>query len=122
VREASDEQLRIGRGYDHNFVIDGRAGELRLAARLEHPETGRVLELLTTAPGVQFYSGNFLDGTVVGKSDRAYRQGDGLCLEPQTYPDAPNRASFPSARLDPGQEYRNVMVFRLSTTAEGAPN
>lgn len=122
LRDASDAQMRLGRGYDHNFVIDGTAGELRPAARIEDPETGRVVELLTAAPGVQFYSGNFLDGTAVGKSATAYRQGDGLCLEPQVYPDAPNKPGFPSARLNPGEEYRNVMVFHMSTTEEGARN
>jgi aldose 1-epimerase len=113
IRNA-DEQLRLARGYDHNFVIDGDAGVLRPAAKLEDALSGRVLELLTTAPGVQFYSGNFLDGSLVGKSGRAYRQGDGLCLEPQTFPDAPNRPDFPSPRLDPGETYRNIMVFRLA--------
>lgn len=108
-------QLRHGRGYDHNFVIDGEAGELRLAARVEDPRSGRVLELLTTAPGVQFYSGNFLDGSVTGKGGRSYRQGDGLCLEPQSFPDSPNQGEFHSPRLDPGETYRNVMVFRLGT-------
>jgi aldose 1-epimerase len=87
---------------------------LRLAARLEDPASGRVLEILTTAPGLQFYSGNFLDGTLVGKGARSYRQGDGLCLEPQVFPDAPNRPEFPSARLDPGREYVNTMVLRFS--------
>jgi aldose 1-epimerase len=120
IRDAEDEQLRLGRGYDHNFVLDGEPGALRPAARLEDPDSGRVLELLATAPGVQFYSGNFLDGRVVGKGGVAYRQGDGLCLEPQTFPDAPNRASFPSPRLDPGEEYQNTMVLRLSTTDAGA--
>ncbi|RHW19429.1 galactose mutarotase [Sphingomonas gilva] len=118
IRDGGDAQLRIGRGYDHNFVIDGEYGALRPAARLEHPGSGRVMDLLVTAPGVQFYSGNFLDGAVAGKGGRIYRQGDGLCLEPQTFPDAPNRADFPTARLDPGQVYSNRMVLRFSA----APN
>lgn len=117
IHDGRDEQLRLGRGYDHNFVLNGRAGTLRPAARLEDPLSGRVMQLLTTAPGVQFYSGNFLDGTSVGKAGRIYRQGDGLCLEPQVFPDAPNRPDFPSARLDPGQEYVNTMVFRFSVSA-----
>jgi aldose 1-epimerase len=116
IRDGRDEQLRIGRGYDHNFVISGKAGELRPAARLEDPASGRVLEVLATAPGLQFYSGNFLDGTVVGKGGRIYRQGDALCLEPQLFPDAPNHRDFASARLDPGQEYVNAMVFRFSVS------
>lgn len=117
IRDGRDEQLRRGQGYDHNYVLAREASaQPRLAARLEDPASGRVLELLTTEPGVQFYSGNFLDGSVVGKGDRVYRQGDGLCLEPQKFPDTPNQPAFPSARLDPGQTYRHVSVFRLSTT------
>jgi aldose 1-epimerase len=73
------------------------------------------MELLTAAPGVQFYSGNFLDGTVTGKHGHIYRQGDGLCLEPQVFPDTPNHPDFPTARLNPGQAYSNVMVYRFST-------
>ena len=116
IRDGSEEQLRIGRGYDHNFVLHGRAGEVRLAARLHDPQSGRVLELLTSSPGLQFYSGNFLDGTSVGKRGRIHRQGDALCLEPQVFPDAPNRPDFPSARLDPGQVYVNAMIFRFSVS------
>jgi aldose 1-epimerase len=118
IRDGKDQQLRIGRGYDHNFVISGQpsANGLRLAAQLEDPVSGRVLEVLTTAPGVQFYSGNFLDGTVIGKGGRIYRQGDALCLEPQVFPDTPNHPDFPSARLDPGREYLNTMVFRFSVS------
>jgi aldose 1-epimerase len=115
IRDGGDAQLRIGRGYDHNFVIDGQAGTLRPAARLEDAASGRVMELLVTAPGMQFYSGNFLDASVTGKGGRIYRQGDGLCLEPQIFPDAPNRPDFPSAQLDPGQTYSNRMVLRFST-------
>jgi aldose 1-epimerase len=117
IHDGRDEQLRLGRGYDHNFVLNGRAGTLRAAARLEEPLSGRIMELLTAAPGLQFYSGNFLDGTSIGKGGRIYRQGDGLCLEPQVFPDAPNRPDFPSARLDTGQEYVNTMVFRFSVSA-----
>jgi aldose 1-epimerase len=117
IRDGRDAQLRIGRGYDHNYVLNGAAGTLRPAARLEDPESGRVLELLVTAPAVQFYSGNFLDATSVGKAGQIYRQGDGLCLEPQVFPDAPNHADFPAARLDPGKEYVNAMTLRFSTTA-----
>jgi aldose 1-epimerase len=116
IRDGHDEQLRIGRGYDHNFVIAGTPGQLRPAARLEDPVSGRVMDVLATAPGLQFYSGNFLDGTVVGKAGRIYRQGDALCLEPQLFPDTPNHPAFPSARLDPSQEYVNAMVFRFSVS------
>jgi aldose 1-epimerase len=115
IRDGSDEQIRFGRGYDHNFVVNGRSGLLRPGVRVEDPKSGRVMEVLTTAPGVQFYSGNFLDGTTVGKSGRVYRQGDAFCLEPQVFPDSPNRPDFPSARLDPGDTYVNRMVFRFST-------
>ena len=109
------EQLRLGRGYDHNFCLDrGRTDGPRLAARVEHPASGRVMELLTDQPGLQFYSGNFLDGTALGKYDRLHRQSDAFCLEPQVWPDAPNRPDFPSARLDPGQTYRHLSVYRFS--------
>jgi aldose 1-epimerase len=115
IRDAGDEQIRFGRGYDHNFVVNGAAGTLRPAARVEDPQSGRVMEVMVTAPGVQFYSGNFLDGTTVGKNSRVYRQGDAFCLEPQVFPDSPNKPGFPSARLDPGDTYVNRMVFRFST-------
>lgn len=114
IRDGSSEQILFGRGYDHNFIVNGADGTLRLAARVEDPRSGRVMELLTTAPGVQFYSGNFLDGSVDGKSDRVYRQGDALCLEPQVFPDAPNKPDFPSARLAPGDTYVNKIVYRFS--------
>jgi aldose 1-epimerase len=114
IRDASSEQMRFGLGYDHNWVINNADGTLRSAALLHDPYSGRTMELLTTAPGVQFYSGNFLDGKTIGKGQRAYRQGDALCLEPQVYPDAPNKPDFPSARLEPGETYSNVMVFRFS--------
>jgi aldose 1-epimerase len=114
IREGSDEQLRLGRGYDHNYIVDGEPGQLRPAARVEDPQSGRVLEMLASAPGVQFYTGNFLDATSVGKSQRVYRQGDGFCLEPQVFPDSPNRGDFPSARLNPGQTYVNTLLLRFS--------
>jgi aldose 1-epimerase len=114
IRDGRDAQLRFARGYDHNFVVGGTPGTLRRAARLEDPASGRVLELDATAPGLQLYSGNFLDGTSVGKTGRLYRQGDGLCLEPQLYPDAPNHADFPSARLRPGDEFVSAMTLRFS--------
>ena len=118
IRNGSDEQLHFGRGYDHNYIVDGEPGRVRPAARVEDPQSGRVLELLASAPGVQFYSGNFLDATSVGKSRRVYRQGDGFCLEPQVFPDAPNRGDFPSARLDPGQTYVNTLLLRFSVAPQ----
>jgi aldose 1-epimerase len=109
-----DEQLQRGRGYDHNFCLRGSSG-LRLAARVEAPRSGRIMELHTNQPGLQFYSGNYLDGSVTGKHGRLHRQFDALCLEPQNWPDAPNRPDFPSARLDPGTTYRNHTLYRFST-------
>ena len=114
IRDGNDAQIRYCHGYDMNFVLDGRPGTLRRAARVEDPLSGRVLEVYTTAPGVQFYSGNFLSGTVSGKYGIVYRQGDAIVLEPQDFPDAPNHANFPSARLDPGATYHNVIVYRFS--------
>lgn len=113
IRDGAEEQLRIGLGYDHNYIVDGEPGRLRPTARVADPQSGRIMELLASAPGVQFYSGNFLDATSVGKSRRVYRQGDGFCLEPQAFPDAPNRADFPSARLNPGETYVNSMALRF---------
>ncbi|MGH8327794.1 MAG: galactose-1-epimerase, partial [Steroidobacteraceae bacterium] len=114
IRDGHDEQIRFCHGYDMNFVLDGRPGTLRLAARVEDPRSGRVLEVYTTAPGVQFYSGNFLTGTFTGKHGIVYRQGDAVVLEPQDFPDAPNHPNFPSARLNPGATYHNVIVYRFS--------
>jgi aldose 1-epimerase len=113
---AAHEQLRLTRGYDHCFVLRGeRNAPPGLAARVVHPASGRVLDLLTDQPGIQFYSGNFLDGTVEGKYGRLHRQSDAFCLEPQIWPNAPNRADFPSPRLEPDESYRHVSIFRFST-------
>lgn len=117
IRDGHDQQIRYGQGYDHNFALDkGLTAKPELAARLEDPQSGRVLEVLTTEPGVQFYTGNFLDGTYLGKKGHLYRMGDGIALEPQKFPDAPNHPDFVSARVDPGKPYRHVMIYRLSTT------
>lgn len=118
VRDAGNAQILYGRGYDHNFVISDADGAMRRAASLYDAYSGRVLKVLTTAPAIQFYSGNFLDGTTVGKGERLYRQGDALCLEPQNYPDAPNQPGFPEATLEPGETYSNKMVFRFGTRAD----
>ncbi|HEX8470152.1 MAG TPA: aldose epimerase family protein [Brevundimonas sp.] len=115
VRDASDEQIVFGRGYDHNWVISReRSAQPRVIATLEDPVSGRTMEVVSDQPGVQFYSGNFFNGTVIGKSGHLYRMGDAIVLEPQAFPDTPNRPEFGSVRLDPGQHYRNHMVFRFS--------
>jgi aldose 1-epimerase len=115
LRDGHDAQIQIGRGIDHNFVIDGAAGTMRHAARVEDPASGRVLDLSLTAPALQVYSGNFLDATVTGRGGRIYRQTDALVMEPQVYPDAPNHPAFPTARLDPGKTYTNSFIYRFST-------
>jgi aldose 1-epimerase len=110
------QQLLFGRGYDHNWVLDrGNRKGLVVAARLRDPSSGRQLTIATTEPGLQFYSGNFLDGTLYGTSGRQYRQGDGLALETQHYPDSPNHANFPSTVLRPGQTYKTSTVYAFST-------
>ncbi|MBO9546261.1 aldose epimerase family protein [Caulobacter sp.] len=115
IRDASDPQIVAGRGYDHNYVLNGKAGGApRLAARLADPKSGRVLEILSDQPGIQFYAGNFIDGTTISKSGKIYRQGDGIALEPQHFPDAVNKPQFAPIRLDPGQKYSNTMVFRMT--------
>ena len=115
IRDASFEQLVIGRGYDHNWVLNRELddGELFVAARAEDPASGRTLEVLTTEPGLQFYAGNFLDGTLVGTSDRMYRQGDGFALETQHFPDSPNHDDFPTTVLRPGEVYDTTTVYRF---------
>ncbi len=115
IRDGRDQQIRYGQGYDHNFALDkGLTAKPELAARLEDPASGRVLEVLTTEPGVQFYTSNFLDGTYIGKQGHLYRMGDGIALEPQKFPDAPNKPNFVSARVDPGKPYHHAMIYRLS--------
>ena len=108
-------QLVIGQGYDHNFVLDRHdASSLELAARVFEPTSGRTLTIRTTEPGIQFYSGNFLDGALVGTSGNVYRQGDGFALETQHFPDSPNHPAFPTTTLRPGQTYRTSTVYQFS--------
>lgn len=115
IRDGHDPQIAIGRGWDHNWVLDkGITATPQLAARLEDPASGRVLEVLTTEPGLQFYSGNFLNGTLAGKHGHIYRMADGIALEPQKFPDTPNQPGFGSARVDPARPYRHRMVYRVS--------
>ncbi len=103
-----------GGGFDHNWVLRGKMGELRQAATLYHPKSGRFMEVLTTEPGIQFYSGNFLDGKLTGKNGDAYVKNDGLCLETQHYPDSPNHPNFPSTILRPGNKYTSTTVYKFS--------
>ena len=111
----NDEQLHLGHGYDHNWVLDHPEGKLAEAAELYDPSTGRVLNVLTDQPGIQFYSGNFLDGSIKGKGGKAYDLHAGLCLETQHFPDSPNHPDFPTAELKPGQRYHTVTFFKFST-------
>ena len=110
-------QLLIGRGYDHNVVLDRAPGDASLieAATLRDPDSGRALTIWTTEPGIQFYSGGYLDGTLVGASGRTYRQGDGVALETQHFPDSPNQPDFPSTVLRPGEVYTSTTVFAFAT-------
>ena len=114
INETKDEQINFGGGYDHNFVIDRKAPGLALVGRAYDPTSGRVLEVDTTEPGVQFYTGNFLDG-VHGKSGHIYNKRDAFCLETQHYPDSPNQPNFPSTILRPGQAYNSTTVWKFST-------
>jgi aldose 1-epimerase len=107
----ANEQLKRGLGYDHNWVVKRQGTALALAARVVEPVTGRTMEITTTEPGIQFYSGNFLDGTITGKGGRVYAHRSGFCLETQHYPDSPNHPTFPSTTLRPGEEYRSRTVF-----------
>jgi aldose 1-epimerase len=109
-----DEQLRFGKGYDHNWVLTSGGGALAQAAEVFEPKTGRVLEVWTTEPGVQFYTGNFLDGTIQGKGGRVYAHRSGFCLETQHFPDSPNKPAFPSTVLRAGGSYRTTTVWKFS--------
>jgi aldose 1-epimerase len=112
--EADDVQIKLGGGYDHNYVVNGLAGTLRPAAKVYEPVSGRVLTVSTIEPGVQLYSGNFLDGTITGKSGAVYAKRSGFCLETQHFPDSPNQPNFPSTVLRPGETYRSTTVFKFS--------
>jgi aldose 1-epimerase len=109
-----DEQLKLGNGYDHTYVINGRPGTLRLAATAFEPTSGRVMQVWTTEPGMQFYTGNFLDGTLTGKSGKVYQRRFGFCLETQHFPDSPNHPSFPTTTLKKGATYKSTTIYKFS--------
>ena len=113
--EQDDEQLKFGGGYDHNFVVNGKPGVLRQAVKVAEPSSGRVMEVLTTEPGVQFYIGNFLDGSLTGKNGKVYQRRYGFCFETQHFPDSPNKPKFPSTVLKKGETYRTTTIYRFGT-------
>ena len=114
--DSDDEQIKLGGGYDHNFVLRRKAGEaISLAARVVEPKTGRVMEVWTTQPGVQFYTGNFLDGSLHGKGGISYTKRSAFCLETQHFPDSPNKPKFPSTELKPGEHYHTATIYKFST-------
>ena len=109
-----DEQLKFGKGYDLNWVINRKGNELKVVARVHEPTTGRMLEVLSTQPGLQFYTGNHLDGSITGKGGWVYKARSGFCMEPQHFPDSPNHPEFPSVVLKPGQTYKETIEYRLT--------
>lgn len=113
INETND-QLKYGIGYDFNWVLNKKGSEFKLAARVEEPGTGREMEVYTTEPGIQFYSGNFLDGSAIGKGGKKYGYRYGFCLETQHFPDSPNKPEFPSTELDPGQKFTSTTVYKFS--------
>jgi aldose 1-epimerase len=113
--EEKNQQLEFGKGYDHNWVINDSGNSLNLAARVTEPRTGRVMEVLTDQPGIQFYTGNFLDGSNIGKGNKIYNHRNAFCLETQVHPDSPNQPDFPNSILKPGETYRHVCIYRFKT-------
>jgi aldose 1-epimerase len=111
--ERDDEQLKLGKGYDHNWVLNKKGAELSLAARVEEPSSGRVMEVWTTQPGIQFYTGNFLDGTIKGKGGKVIARRSALCLETQHFPDSPNKPKFPTVVLKPGMEFKSTTIYKF---------
>ena len=112
--DAKDEQITLGGGYDHNYVLNRTGSGLELAAKVTEPKTGRVMEVLTTEPGLQFYTGNFLDGTIHGKGGKVYPRRSAFCMETQHYPDSPNKRNFPSPVLKPGARYQTTTIYRFT--------
>jgi aldose 1-epimerase len=115
--DQADEQLKRGGGYDHNFVLNSGGGAPAMAVRVVEPISGRVMEVLTDQPGVQFYTGNFLDGTIKGKGGKVYRRRYGFCLETQHFPDSPNQPAFPSVVLQPGEPMRSTTIYRFAAAS-----
>lgn len=114
--DADFEQLKFGKGYDHNWVLNQKKpGEMTLAATVYEPKSGRFMEVMTTEPGLQLYTGNFLDGSIIGKSGKAYAFRNALCLETQHFPDSPNKPDFPSVVLQPGETYKTTTIYKFST-------
>jgi len=113
--DADNEQLRLAHGYDHNFVLDSGGGKLSQAAEVYESDSGRVMKVFTDQPGIQFYSGNFLDGSIKGKGGKPYEKHAALCLETQHFPDSPNHPDFPTTELKPGQHYHTVTIYSFST-------
>jgi aldose 1-epimerase len=115
INETNNEQIKFAGGYDDNWVLNKKsAGELSLAARVSEPTSGRTLEVWTTSPGLQFYTGNFLDGMITGKSGRVYQLRDAFCMEPQCFPDSPNHPAFPTTELKPDETYKNTIIYKFS--------
>lgn len=116
LRDVADAQLQHGRGYDHNWIVsDAPSDTPQFVARVEDPHSGRIMTLWSNQPGVQFYSGNFFDGSTAGKAGKSYRMGDAIALEPQHFPDAPNQPAFHSVALAPGETYSNIIIWRFET-------
>jgi len=114
IDQTNDEQMAFANGYDHNFVLNKQVGEFGQAATVTEPESGRVMEVFTTSPGLQFYTANFLDGTIIGKGGQVYKARDAFCMEAQAFPDSPNHPNFPTTELKPGETYKNMIVYRFS--------
>ena len=112
---AKDQQIEFGKGYNHNWVINDTGKALNLAARVTEPKTGRIMEVITDQPGIQFYTGNYLDGSNIGKGNKIYNHRNAFCLETQVHPDSPNQKGFPKSILKPGETYRHVCIYRFKT-------
>jgi aldose 1-epimerase len=112
--DKKDQQLEFGKGYDHCWALNTNGDTSKVAATLHDPASGRVMSVKTSEPGIQFYSGNFLDGTITGKFNTVYKQRYGLCLETEHFPDAPNKKNFPSVLLRPGETYRTQTMYTFS--------